>query len=289
MTGKMSNFKCQISNIKWAKSLGRQTGQRMPAERRRAGTEYAIRNMVHAAAVAIAVLSAACSSPSVTPYAVPTMPRPVETQVVPTVPRPPETRAVPTAEPYTVAPAPTPTLPPTLAVTPTAVPIALDKWQAYQDTEKRFAFRFPPDWGGRGYTQAITRTVLPLAVDVVWLHGPGGAASPEFVLMYNWPALDPIQAPTNDTAWSSVGGLAKIFLYPSCGTTFDSPAPLTLSGQRVMGAKFVVQCDRLYAGYLVGIVHKGMNYGLVVDVPAEDWDAWRPTFETMLASFTLGP
>ena len=56
-----------------------------------------------------------------------------------------------------------------------------------------------------------------------------------------------------------------------------------------MGAKFVVQCDRLYAGYLVGIVHKGVNYGLLVDVPVEDWDAWRPTFETMLASFIFGP
>jgi len=31
-----------------------------------------------------------------------------------------------------------------------------------------------------------------------------------------------------------------------------------------------------------------VNYGLMVDVPAEDWDAWRPTFETLFASFTFG-
>jgi hypothetical protein len=154
---------------------------------------------------------------------------------------------------------------------------------------KTFSFRYPPDWVGREYTQAITRTVYPLTVDFIWLRGPDKAIAPEFVVMYNWPSLDPVQSPSNADAWSSVAGLAKIFLYPNCATTFDSPAPLTLSGQQTMGAKFVVQCDRLYAGYLVGVVRKGVNYGLLVDVPAEDWDAWRPTFETMLASFTFGP
>jgi len=236
-----------------------------------------------------ALLLTACQVAPGTPYAVPTMPRPPEAQAIPTgaptAPRPPETRTVPTAEPLTLVPAPTPTPPPTLAITPTAVPVVLDKWQTYEDPGKEFAFRFPPDWGGRGYTQAITRTIYPLTVDFVWLRGPGPATAPEFVLMYNWPALDPLQPVTNTTAWSSVGGLAKLFLYPNCATTFDSPAPLTLSGQPTMGAKFVAQCDRLYAGYLVGIVRKGVNYGLVVDVPAEDWDAWRPTFETLLASF----
>jgi len=56
-----------------------------------------------------------------------------------------------------------------------------------------------------------------------------------------------------------------------------------------MGAKFIVQCDRLYVGYLTGLVHNGVNYGLVADVPFEDWDAWRPTIETLFASFALGP
>ena len=242
--------------------------------------------------LALALLTACQSAPG-TPYTVPTLPRPPETRAmsagVPTVPRPPETQVVPTAALSTVVPAPTLTQLPTLAVTPTAVPVTLDKWLAYEDAGKKFAFRFPPDWGGRGYTQAITGTVYPLIVDFVWLRGPGGAAAPEFVLMYNWPALDPLQPPDNTTAWSSVGGLAKLFLYPNCATTFDSPAPLTLSGQQTAGAKFVAQCDRLYAGYLVGIVHQRVNYGLVVDVPAEDWDAWQPTIETMLASFTLSP
>lgn len=222
----------------------------------------------------LAFILAACQAAPATPMSVPTIPGPPPAQTLPDA---------------TLVPPPTPTPLPTLAVTPTAVPVALDKWQVFEGPGKTFSFRYPPDWAGREYTQAITRTIQPLTVDFVWLRGPGEATAPEFVLMYNWPALDPIQPPSNATAWSSVGGLAKIFLYPNCTTTFDAPAPLTLSGQQTMGAKFVVQCDRLYAGYLVGAVQNGVNYGLLVDVPAENWDAWRPTLETMLASFTFSP
>jgi hypothetical protein len=202
---------------------------------------------------------------------------------------PPVMRILETPVPVTLVPPQTATLVPTLVATPTAIPVELDKWQTYQDPAKEFSFRFPPDWGGRGYTQAITRTVRALSVDTIVLRGPQGMAGPEFVLMYNWPALDPTQPPANATAWSSVAGLAKIFLYPECMTTFDSPGPTTLAGQQVMGVKFLAQCDRLYAGYLVGIVNRSVNYGLVVDVRAEDWDAWRPTFEMLFASFAFGP
>jgi hypothetical protein len=226
------------------------------------------------------VLLTACQSAPVTPALTATSALPLTV--------PPVLRALQTSAPATLAPLPTPTPIPTLAVTPTAIPVALDKWQTYEDPGQRFTFRFPPDWGGRGYTQAITRTVRALSVDTIVLRGPQGNAGPEFVMMYNWPALDPTQPPANATAWSSVAGLAKLFLYPDCTTTFDSPAPVTLAGQQVMGVKFVGQCDRLYAGYLVGIVNRGVNYGLVIDVRAEDWDAWRPTFETIFASFMFG-
>jgi hypothetical protein len=207
----------------------------------------------------------------------------------PALTAPPLLRILETPVPMTLVPPQTPTPLPTLVATPTAIPVELDKWQTYQDPGKEFSFRFPPDWGGRGYTQAITRTVRALSVDTIVLRGPQGTAGPEFVLMYNWPALDPTQPPANATAWSSVAGLAKLFLYPECTTTFDSPGPATLAGQQVMGVKFLAQCDRLYAGYLVGTVNRSVNYGLVVDVRAEDWDAWRPTFETLFASFAFGP
>jgi hypothetical protein len=199
-----------------------------------------------------------------------------------------ELTAIATAEPMTLVPPPAPTQVPTLAVTPTAVPVQLDKWQLYESQDKSFSFRFPPDWGGREYRQAITGTVRPLTVDFVWLRGPG-EAGPEFVIMYNWVPLDLTQPPTNGTAWSSVAGLSKLFLYPQCLTTFDSPAQVTLAGQQTVGAKFAIQCDRLYVGYLAGIVHRGGNYGLLVDAPAEEWDAWQPTFETLLASFAFNP
>jgi hypothetical protein len=225
--------------------------------------------------VSLAFSLAACQAAPVTPYAVPTLPQ--------------ASRAIPTAAPITLVPPPAPTPLPTLAVTPTAIPVALDKWQVFESPDKAFSFRFPPDWGGRAYTQALTRTLQPLSVDIITLRGPGGPTGPEFVLMYNWPPLDPTQPPTNATAWSSVAGLAKLFLYPTCTTTLDSPAPLTLSGQQTLGAKFVVECDRVYAGYLAGIVYKGVNYGVLADVPVEAWDAWRPTFETMFASFAFGP
>jgi hypothetical protein len=231
----------------------------------------------HLAFACLAFILVACQAAPTTPVAVPTMPLPPQAQMF----MPPE--------PATLVPPPAPSPLPTLAVTPTAIPVALDKWPVFESPAKTFSFRYPPDWAGREYTQAITRTVYPLTVDFIWLRGPDKATAPEFVVMYNWPSLDPVQSPGNADAWSSVAGLAKIFLYPSCATTFDSPAPLTLSGQQTMGAKFVVQCDRLYAGYLVGTVRKGVNYGLLVDVPVEDWDAWRPTFETMLASFALNP
>jgi hypothetical protein len=206
------------------------------------------------------------------------------------LPRPTETRdTLPaTAVPATLAPPPTPTILPTLAVTPTPVPVALDKWKLVESQDKSVSFRYPPDWIGRNSTQAITRTLQPIQTDMVWLRGPG-ANDPEFILMYNWRAFDLAQPPANATAWSSVAGLAKLFLYPDCVANFDAPAPVTLAGQQTMGVKFVVQCDRLYAGYLAGIVHKGVNYGLIADVPAEAWDAWRPTFETMFASLAFGP
>ena len=211
------------------------------------------------------------------------------TATAPALTVPPVLGALQTPVPMTLVPPQAPTPLPTLVATPTAIPVELDKWQTYQDPGKEFSFRFPPDWGGRGYTQAITRTVRALSVDTIVLRGPQGTAGPEFVLMYNWPALDPTQPPANATAWSSVAGLAKLFLYPECMTTFDSPGPATLAGQQVMGVKFLAQCDRLYAGYLVGIVNRSVNYGLVVDVRAEDWDAWRPTFETLFASFAFSP
>ena len=226
----------------------------------------------------VLMLSVACEpGPTPTPVAVPTMPRP------------PEAKPVPTSVPMTLVPPPTPTIWPTPAITPTPVPMVLDKWQVYESQDKSFSFRFPPDWGGRELAQAITNTLQPLTVDMVWLRGPGGASGPEFVLMHHWPPLDVAQPLVNATAWSSVAGLAKLFLYPNCATTFDSPTLLTLAGQQTWGVKFVVQCDRLYAGYLAGIVHNGVSYGLLADVPAEDWDAWRPTIETMFASFALNP
>ena len=231
--------------------------------------------------VVLAFLLVACEAGTPMPIT-PTMEAPTA------LPRPMEPTVVPTAAPMTLVPPPAPTQVPTLAVTPTAIPVALDKWELHESPDKSFSFRFPPDWYGREYTQAITRTVKPLTVDFVWLRGPG-QIGPEFVIMYNWPALDLTRPPANATAWSSVAGLAKIFLYPQCMTTFDAPAPVTLSGQQTMGVKFAVQCDRLYVGYLAGVVYKGVNYGLLVDVPAEEWDAWQPTFETMLASFMISP
>lgn len=228
--------------------------------------------------VCLILIGTACQAK---PPATPVTPAPAWTM-------PPVLRVLETPIPVTLVPPRPPTSIPTLAVTPTAIPVTLDKWQSYKDPGQQFTFRFPPDWGGRGYTQAITRTVRALSVDTIVLHGPQGNAGPEFVMLYNWPALDPTQLPANATAWSSVAGLAKLFLYSDCTTTFDSPTPVTLASQQVMGVKFVAQCDRLYAGYLVGIVNRGVNYGLVVDVQAEDWDAWRPTFETMFASFAFG-
>jgi hypothetical protein len=225
------------------------------------------------------VLLAACSSEPTatsTPVAAPTFAPPTAIT------------GLPTPAPMTLVPPASPTILPTLAVTPTPVPLNLDKWKLYTGPANEFSFRYPPDWGGREYAQAITNTFKPLTVNFVYLYGPG-PVSPEFVVMHHWPALDATQLPSNATAWSSVAGLARIFLYSECATTFDAPAPAKISGQDVSGAKFIVQCDRLYAGYLVGIVNNGVNYGLLVDVPAEEWDAWRPTFETMLASFSFGP
>jgi hypothetical protein len=172
-------------------------------------------------------------------------------------------------------------------VTLTPIPVTLDKWQQFTSSDNAFSFRYPPDWGGRGYTQAITQTFRLLTVDTIVLRGPPGQTGPEFVLLYNWTPLDLAEPQANATAWSSAAGLAKMFLYPSCTTTFDSPAPVTLAGQQTLGVKFVAQCDRLYAGYLVGIVNRGVSYGLIVDVRADEWDAWRPTLETMIASFSF--
>ncbi len=203
---------------------------------------------------------------------------------------PPATRAIPTPAPVTLVPPAALSPLPTLSATPTAVPVNLAKWQIFEGPGKAFSFRYPPDWAGRTYTSAITRTVRPLSVDLAWLRGPSSpntGTGPEFVLLFNWPSLDPTLPVTNTSAWSSVAGLSKLFLYANCATTFDSPAPVTIAGEQTLGAKFVAQCDRLYAGYMTGVVHNGLNYGLVVDVPAEEWDAWRPTFETMLASFAF--
>ena len=244
-----------------------------------------IRNTQCSIAVIVLLMLVACQpAPSVnTPM--PITPAPA---VATALPRPTETLGIPTTMPATLVPPPTPTIWPTLAITPTPVPVALDKWKLVESQDKSVSFRYPPDWSGRNSTQAITRTLQPIQADMVWLRGPG-ANDPEFVLMYNWRAFDLAQPATNATAWSSVAGLAKLFLYPDCVATFDAPAPVTLAGQQTMGVKFVVQCDRLYAGYLAGLVHQGVNYGLIVDVPAEAWDAWRPTFETIFASLAFGP
>ena len=211
----------------------------------------------------IAVLLAACGQP--TPIRTPTKRPPL---VLP----PTWTIAVtgrPTAGP-TNTPAPTHTI----------GPIATPATTAFTTTDGYFALQIPSNW--------ITRTgQLQMAstqqyqMDYASFNAPGAAPQPTLFVLYRWPNMGEI---SNENAWEQAYAVMSLAV-KVCPMTLTTGGSIVVSGEAGQYIGYEDSCG--VQGELVGFVHNGVNYGILLEAPQSVWEEWQPRLRDMLNTLRI--
>ncbi|HZY44177.1 MAG TPA: hypothetical protein VFF70_05430 [Anaerolineae bacterium] len=231
--------------------------------------------------VMLAVVLTACGQPSA-----PVVMTPIE---LPTVVLPPTRTPTPTLAVEhavrTVEPTAVPSIAATAALTiartivPPATPAASI---VYTSTDAIFTLQFPANWAKQsGERQLLTSQLQHMAY--VWFSAPGTPPQPAMIIFYNWPAVDVI---SNDTAWQQAFALASLAI-KNCAMNLGSntSAPIDIAGEHAQFIGYTDACGE--QGELIGLVHHGLNAGILIEAPQSLWREWRPILRGIIGSLTL--
>ena len=215
-----------------------------------------------------AIILAACSGPATKPVRPPTA-----TAIVDRFP--------PTWTPLPLrgTPSPTPTRGPTRTPAPIVTPAAS---QVYTATDGTFTLELPANWSTQsGQRQIIGRQAQQM--HYVAAGSPGTAPQPAVIIFYGWPAAGPI---TSDNAWESAYAIASLAI-KVC------PVTLTVGGSMVVGGepgKYIGYQDSCgVQGELIGAVHGGVNYGVLIEAPQAAWAEWRAPLRDLIGTLKFNP
>jgi len=212
------------------------------------------------------ILLAACAAPTAAPA-------PTATSVRITFP--PTWTATPgrrggTLEP-TVSPRPTRTLAP--IATPAASAV-------FTLTDGLMRLSIPSNWEARGgQLTMINRQSQRL--EYVTLSAPGAPPQPAALIFYKWPNAGVIN---NENAWQQAYAVASLAV-KVCPITLTEGGRITIAGEAARYIGYVDSCG--VQGEVIGFVHGGVNFGILIEAPLSVWDDWRPMLRRMLATLQI--
>jgi len=204
--------------------------------------------------IAIVVLSA-CAAPA--PRVLPTATRRAAAVFPPTWTLIPGRPVTPTS---TWTPRPTHTIGP--AATPAAAAI-------FTTTGGIFTLRVPSNFTSQVGQRQLIGTSAERQMNYAAFSAPGAAPQPAIFVFYKWPNAGPI---TNDDAWEQAYAVASLAV-KVCPVTLTTGGPIEVGGEKGKYIGYEDGCGM--QGELMGFVHQGMNFGILIEAPRPLWGEWR--------------
>jgi hypothetical protein len=150
----------------------------------------------------------------------------------------------------------------------------------FTTTDAYLSLQIPSNWITRtGQLQMVSNQQY--LMDYASFSAPGLAPQPTLFVLYHWPNMGPI---TNENAWQQAYAVMSLTA-KVCPMTLTTGGPLVVSGEPGQYIGYEDGCG--VQGELIGLVHNGVNYGILLEAPKSVWDTWRFYLHDMLSTLKL--
>ena len=205
--------------------------------------------------VIIIVLLSACAAPA---------PRVLPTATKRAIVYPPTWTLTP-GKPVTPTPSLTPR--PTHTIGPAATPSASTIFTA---TDGIFTLEIPGNFTTATGQRQVVGAATERQMNYAAFSAPGTAPQPAILVFYKWPNAGPI---SNDNAWEQAYAVASLAV-KVCPVTLTTGGAIEIGGENGKYIGYEDGCG--VQGELIGFVHDGMNFGILIEAPKALWEEWRP-------------
>ena len=204
----------------------------------------------------------------------------------------PASRALPTATQHAVVFPPTWTLTPGRPVTPTPTAIPRPTRTVgpaatpaasivFTSTDSIFTVEVPSNFTAQAGQRQLMGTGAERQMSYAAFSAPGTAPQPAILVFYKWPNAGPI---SNDNAWEQAYAVASLAV-KVCPVTLTTGGPMTVGSENGKYIGYQDGCG--VQGELIGFVHNGMNFGILIEAPVPLWVEWRPILRNIVGTLTF--
>ena len=185
----------------------------------------------------------------------------------------PPTWTLTSGEPVTPTPSLTPR--PTRTVGPAATPAAATIFTA---TDEIFTLRVPANFTTQTGQKQVVGVSAERRMNYAAFGAPGTAPQPAILVFYKWPNAGPI---SNENAWEQAYAVASLAV-KVCPVTLTTGGPIEIGGENGKYIGYEDGCG--VQGELIGLVHNGMNFGILIEAPQPLWEEWRPILRDIVGT-----
>jgi predicted small lipoprotein YifL len=174
-----------------------------------------------------------------------------------------------------VTPTPSLTPRPTRTIGPAATPSASTIFTA---TDGIFTLKIPGNFTTQTGQRQVIGVTTEQQMNYAALSAPGTAPQPAILVFYKWPNGGPI---SNENAWEQAYAVASLAV-KVCPMTLTTGGPIELGGETAKYIGYEDGCG--VQGELIGFVHNGVNFGILIEAPKPLWEEWRPILRDVIGS-----
>lgn len=174
-----------------------------------------------------------------------------------------------------VTPTPTRTPRPTHTISPATTPAATT---IFATTDGIFTLKVPSNFTSQVGQRQLIGTGAERQMNYAAFSSPGTAPQPAIFVFYRWSNAGPI---SNDNAWEQAYAVASLAV-KVCPVTLTTGGSIEIGGETGKYIGYEDGCG--VQGELIGFVHKGMNFGVLIEAPKPLWEEWRPILRGVIAT-----
>jgi hypothetical protein len=174
-----------------------------------------------------------------------------------------------------VTPTPTETPRPTHTVGPAATPAAST---IFTTTDGIFTLEIPSNFTSQAGQRQLVGAGAEHQMSFAAFSAPGTPPQPAIFVFYKWPNAGPI---SNDNAWEQAYAVASLAV-KVCPVTLTTGGSIEIGGENGKYIGYEDGCG--VQGELIGWVHNGMNFGMLIEAPKPLWAVWRPTLRDIIGT-----
>ncbi len=174
-----------------------------------------------------------------------------------------------------VTPTPSLTPRPTRTIGPAATAAAST---IFTSTDEVFTLKIPENFTKQEGQQQVVGASAEHQMNYVALGAPGTAPQPAILVFYKWPNAGSI---SNDNAWQQAYAIASLAV-KVCPITLTTGGAITIGGENGKYIGYEDGCG--VQGELIGFVHQGMNFGILIEAPKPLWEEWRPILRDIIGT-----